>query len=84
MTFICFKIFIYLFLETGEGREKERETNITVWLPLARPQLRTWPVTQACALTGNQTSDPLVHRQVLNPLNHTCQGKMHNDFQKLI
>ena len=27
-------------------------------LPLACPQLGTWPATQACALTGNQTSDP--------------------------
>ena len=31
--------------------------------------------TQACALTGNQTSDPLVHRLALNPLNHTSHGK---------
>ena len=30
--------------------------------------------TQACALTGNQTSDPLVDRLVLNPLSHTSQG----------
>ena len=29
---------------------------------------------QACALTGNPTSDPLVHRPALNPLNHTNQG----------
>ena len=27
------------------------------WLPLAHPQLRTWPATQACALTWNQTGD---------------------------
>ena len=27
-------------------------------LPLARPYLGTWPTTQACVLTGNQTSDP--------------------------
>ena len=56
-----FKGFIYLFLERGEGREKERERNINVWLPLTWPPLGTWPTTQACALTGNQTSDPLVH-----------------------
>ena len=49
------------------------ERNID-WLPLARPQLGTWPTTQACALTENQTSDPLVHRPVLNPLSHTSQG----------
>ena len=31
-----FKGFIYLFLDRGEGREKE-ERNINVWLPLVRP-----------------------------------------------
>ena len=43
-----FKDFIY-FLERGEGREKERERNINVWLPLMGLQ----PATQARALTGN-------------------------------
>ena len=28
---------MYLFLESGEGKEKERERNINVLLPLARP-----------------------------------------------
>ena len=69
-----FKDFIYLFLERGEGRQKERDRNINVWLPLARPLLGTSPATQACALTGNQTSDPLLHSPVLNPLSHTSQG----------
>ena len=45
--------FIYLFLERGEQREKEREGNINVWLPLTCPVLGTWPTTQACVLTGN-------------------------------
>ena len=31
---IFFKDFIYLFLHRGEEREKEREKNISVWLPL--------------------------------------------------
>ena len=44
-----FKDFIYSFLERGEGREKERERNISVWLPLTWPPLGTWPATQACA-----------------------------------
>ena len=66
------KDFIYLILE--KGRENERERVINVWLPHARPLLGTWPATQACALTGNRTSDPLVHRLTLNPLNHTSQG----------
>ena len=69
-----FKDFIYLLLVRGEGREKERKRNINVWLPLIHLQLGTWPVTQACALTGNQTSDPSVRRPVLNPLCHISQG----------
>ena len=44
------------------------------WLPLVRPQLGTWPTTQACALTGNRTGDISVCRPALNPLRHTSQG----------
>ena len=43
-------------------------------LPLTHPTLGTWPTTQACALTGTQTGDPLVLRPALNPLSHTSQG----------
>ena len=52
---------------------KERERNISR-LPLTHPQPRTWPATQACALTGNGTSDLLVCGMKPNPLNHTSQG----------
>ena len=46
-----------------------------MWLPLTRPLLgMTWLTTQACALTGNLTGNPLVRRLVLNPLNTTSQG----------
>ena len=45
-----------------------------MWLPLTRPLLETWTTTQACALTGNRTRNPLVHRSVLNLLSHTTQG----------
>ena len=46
-----------------------------MWLPLMHPLLGTWPTTQACALTGNRTSDPLVLRPALNPLSYTSQGR---------
>ena len=46
-------MFINLFLDKGEGREKERERNINVWLLLGCPTLGTQPTTQAYALTGN-------------------------------
>ena len=65
---------MYLFLDRGEGREKERERNISMWLPPVHPLLETWPATQACALTGNSTGDPLVSRPALSPLTPTSQG----------
>ena len=34
-----------------------------------------WLATQACALSGNQTGDPLVRRPALSPLSHTSQGQ---------
>ena len=69
-----FKILFILFLGKEQGREKERERNINVWLPLVCPLLETWPATQACALTGNRTGGPLVLRSAVNPLSYTSQG----------
>ena len=63
-----------------EGREKEskrntRERNIDQ-LPLAHAP--TWgrdrATTQACALTGNRTSDLSLCRTTLNQLSHAYQG----------
>ena len=48
-----------------------------MWLPLACPLLGTWPATQACALTGNQTGDSLLHKPTLNPLSYTSQGGLY-------
>ena len=59
IVFLRFYLFIYLFLERGDGREKERGRNISLWLPLTHPQTGAWPTTQACALTGNRTKGPL-------------------------
>ena len=72
---LYFKDLFYLLLEREEGREKEKERNINVWLPLmCFFYLETWPTTQACVLTGIQTGHPLVRRPALNPLSHTNQG----------
>ena len=67
------KRFVYLLLQREDERKKERESKCVV--TSCSPPLGTWPTTQAHALTGDQTSDPLVHRPVLNPLGHTSQGK---------
>ena len=71
--FYYFFYFKDFFLERRERREKEREKNINVWLSHARSILGTWPESQAHALTGNRTSNPLVCRLVLNPLSYTSQ-----------
>ena len=64
-----FKDFIYLFL-----KREERERIVNMWLPLACHQLGTWPTTQTCVLTGNWTSNSLVHRPTFSPLSHIIQG----------
>ena len=69
----CKKGF-YLFISRERGREKERERNINVWLPLAHPYPGTWPATQACSLIGKWTHDPLVCRLALSPARYTSQG----------
>ena len=53
-------------------------------LPLACLPLGTWPTTQACALTGNWTSDPLVSRSTLCPLNYTSQGNIVEFLKQVI
>ena len=82
----CLFLFLrfYLFLDRREGREKESERNVIVWLPLTHPILKTWPTTQARALTGNRTSDPVVRRLVLNPLSHSSQGTILFSWSKNI
>ena len=67
------KDFIYLFLEKEKEGKREGEKHQCV-VAAHTPLLGTWPVTQACVLTRNQTGDPLVHSPALNPLSHTSQG----------
>ena len=45
------------------------------WLPLVCPEYGTWPATQACALTGNRTSNTLVCRPALNPVSYWTDFK---------
>ena len=90
----CFKDCICLFLERGEGRGRDRERNINVWEihrsvasrtpPHWGPGLGTWPTTQACALTRNQTGNLSVCRLALNPLSHTSQGSFEYVFSILL
>ena len=72
--FLIFKKdFIYLFLEREREEEREGEKHHHV-VGSRVPPTGDPAATQACALPGNQTSNPLVHRLALNPLSHTIQG----------
>ena len=71
-----FKKKIFIYFQTEEGTEKDRERNINVWWPLMRSVLGTRPATQACALTGNLIHDPLVLRLTLHPLSRASQGSI--------
>ena len=79
--FFFLRFYLFIFRARGREEEKGKETSMMCKrnmdrLPLAHPQLGTWPTTQAWALTGNQTSNLLVHRLTLNPLSHTSQGSL--------
>ena len=73
---ICMNLFI--FRERGREGERERETSVCSCLLCT-----LYWATQACALTGNQTGNPLVLRPALNPLSYTSQGHIYLLSEKL-
>ena len=73
ITSVFFKRF-YLFVFRERGREGERKEEKHQCVIASGPKLGTCPATQACALTGNQTGDPLILRPLLNPLSYISQG----------
>ena len=67
------KRFLLIFRERGREGERKGEKHQCV-VVFCAPLLGTWTTTQACALTGNQTADPLVCRSLFIPLSCTSQG----------
>ena len=66
-------LFIYFQRKGKGGRKRGRETSVHGCLSHA-PYWVPSPKTQACALTGNRTGNPLIRSLVLSPLSHTSQG----------
>ena len=60
---IHFLKILFIFLERGERREKERERNIKVWEKY-----------RSVVASRNRTGDLVVHRPAFSPLNHTSRG----------
>ena len=71
--FIYFLKILFIFRERGWEGEKEGDKHQCV-VASHCPQLGTQPTSQASALIGNGTSNPLVCRPALSPLSHTNQG----------
>ena len=73
--FIFLRVYLFILRQRARMREK-----LQCVVASHAPLMGTWPASQACALTGNRTSDLLVHRPVLNSLSHTSQGSA--DFRE--
>ena len=71
---LFFKKKILFIFGEREREEEEKGRNIDQ-LPLASPQLGTWPTTQTYALTGNRTSDRSVCGMTHIPVSHASQGE---------
>ena len=72
---LCCKDFVYLFLEKGRVWEREGEKHQSVASHMCPDQgLGTEPTTQACALTGNWTSNLLLCMS-MPKLSHSDQGR---------
>ena len=71
---LCFIFHLFIFRERGREGDWVGEKHRYV-VTSCMPPTGNWPETQACALIGNRTGDPLVCRLALNPLSHTSQGR---------
>ena len=79
---------LFIFRQRGREGEREGEKHQCVVVSCTPPTGNlTRHATQAHALTGNRTSDPLVLRPALNPLSHATQGPcllLYFSFQSVI
>ena len=72
---IYFEDFIYLFLERGERREKERERNTSLLVASHVPPPQDLACNPGTCPDWESTSDLSVCRPALNPVSHTRQGQ---------
>ena len=77
------RFYLLIFRERGREGEREGEKHQCVVAP-QMPPAGDPPATQACASTGNRTSNPPVCRLALSPLSHTSWGyiRLHSQYYK--
>ena len=78
--FSFLKDFIYSFVERGEGREKDRERSISVWLPLACPPTGDLACNPGMCPDWESICQPFGSQPTLNPLSYTNQSEIHFIF----
>ena len=75
MVLFPFKKRFYLFIFRERGRKGEREGEKHQCVVVSQvPPTGDLACNPGMCLTGNRTSNYLVHRLALNPLSHTSQG----------
>ena len=77
-----FKRFLFIFRESG--KEKKRERNTNVWLPLACPPTGDLARNSAMCPDRESNQGPFgTQASVLNPLSHTSQGTIIWNLKKI-
>ena len=75
------RFYLFIFRQRGRVGERKGEKHQCV-VASSAPLLGVWPTTQACALPGNRTGEPLIHRLILNPWSHTSQDQFYSLLMK--
>ena len=73
--FFFLRFYLFIFRERGREGEREEEKHQCV-VASCTPPTGELATTQMCALTGNQTGDPLLRRPTLNPLSWVTDERM--------
>ena len=84
VTIYFLRLLIYLFLDRGEGREKEKKRNITVWLPLAYPAPGNLACNSGVCPDWESNQEPFGWQAGAQSLRHTSQGFLKWDLAQLL
>ena len=77
ISLFCFLFFLkILFIFRERGRRREREGNISVWLPLACPQMGNLACNPGMCPDWETNQQRFGSQASTNPLSHTRQGSL--------
>ena len=77
ISLFCFLFFLkILFIFRERGRQREREGNISMWLPLACPQMGNLACNPGMCPDWETNQQRFGSQASTNPLSHTRQGSL--------